>query len=132
VNILRHADRLYDVNSSAELPDCVQSLFCNQSSRYYITDLINVFSAHYLRPIVRHQPGCLCVGADENVFANIVRFSLEGLDNEVMILGSLLIKPQHVGELVKKAKVVAHLISEDLQNNSFESKPTQNFHNHLN
>jgi hypothetical protein len=49
-----------------------------------------------------------------------------------MILGSLLIKPQHVGELVKKAKVVAHLISEDLQNNSFESKPTQNFHNHLN
>ena len=132
VNILRHADRLYDVNNTAELPDSIQSLFFNRSSRYCIVDLINIFSAYYLRPIVRHQPGCLCVGADENVFANIIRFSLEGLDNEVMILGSLLIKPQHLEELVKKAKVVARLISEDLQNNSFEKKPTQNFHNHLN
>ena len=132
VNILRHADRLYGVNSSAELPDCIQSLFCNRSSRYCITDLINVFSTYYIRPIVRHQPSCLCVGADENVFANIIWFSLEGQDNEVKILGSLLIRPQHLTELVKKAKVVAHLINEDLKNNFLEKKPTQTFQSHLN
>ena len=49
-----------------------------------------------------------------------------------MILGSLLVKSQQVRELVKKAKIVAHLISDDLQKNFLEPKLTQNFHNHLN
>ena len=132
VNILRHADRLYDKNDFSGLPDSIQRLFYNKSSRYLIADLINIFAVYYIRPIVRHQPGCACVGADENVFANILRFSLENLDNEVMILGSLLIKPQQVGKLVKKAKLVAHLINDDLQKNFLEPKLTQNFHNHLN
>lgn len=132
VNILRHADRLYDKNDFSGLPDSIQRLFYNKSSRYHIADLINIFAVYYLRPIVRHQPGCTCVGADENVFANILKLSLENLDNEVMILGSLLIKSQQVEELVKKAKVVAHLINEDLQKNFLASKLTQNFHNHLN
>ena len=108
VNILRHADRLYNENDFCGLPDSIRRLFYNQSSRYHIADLINIFAVYYLRPIVRHQPGCACVGADENVFANILKFSLENLDNEVMILGSFLVKPQQVRELVKKAKIVAH------------------------
>jgi hypothetical protein len=131
VNILRYADRLYDVNDFSGLPDSIQSLFYERSTRNPIGDLLYIFTMYYLRPIVRHQPGCPCVGADENVFANILRFSVENLDNEVMILGSLLIKPQQVGNLVKKAKVVAHLIIEDLQKNLLEPKLTQNFHNHL-
>ena len=132
VNILRHADRLYNENDFSGLPDSIQRLFYKQSSRFYIADLINIFAVYHLRPIVRHQPGCACVGADENVFANILKLSLENLDNEVMILGSLLIKSQQVGELVKKAKVVAHLINEDLQKNFLAPKQTQNFHKHLN
>ena len=132
VIILRHAERLYDIKDLSGLPDSIQGLFYNRSSRSPIADLINIFSVYYLRPIVRHQPNCPCVGADENVFANILRFSLENLDNEVMILGSLLIKSQQVGELVKKAKVVAHLISNDLQNNFLEPKLPQDFYNHLN
>jgi hypothetical protein len=132
VNILRHADRLYNENDFSGLPDSIQHLFYKKSSRFHIADLINIFAVYYLRPIVRHQPGCACVGADENVFANILKFSLENLDNEVMILGSLLIKSQQVGELVKKAKVVSHLINEDLQKNFLAPKLTQNFHKHLN
>ena len=132
VNILRHADRLYNENDFCGLPDNIRRLFYNQSSRYHIADLINIFAVYYLRPIVRYQPGCACVGADENVFANILKFSLENLDNEVMILGSLLVKSQQIRELVKKAKIVAHLISDDLQKNFLEPKLTQNFHNHLN
>ena len=131
VRILRHADRLYNETDFSGLPDSIERLFYNQSSRYHIADLINIFAIYYLRPIVRHQPGCTCVGADENVFANILKFSLENLDNEVMILGSLLIKSQQVGELVKKAKIVAHLISDDLQKNLLEPQLTRNFHNHL-
>ena len=132
VNILRHADRLYDISDFSGLPDTIQGLFYNRSSRYHIAELINIYAVYYLRPIVRHQPNCACVGADENVFANILSFSLEKLDNEVMILGSLLIKSQQVGELVKKAKVVAHLINDDLQKNLLKPKLTQNFYNHLN
>jgi hypothetical protein len=48
-----------------------------------------------------------------------------------MILGSLLIKSQQVGELVKKSKGVAHLISNDLQKNFLDPKLTQNSYNHL-
>jgi hypothetical protein len=132
VNILRHADYLYTENDFSELPDSIQRLFYNQSSRYHIADLINIFAVYYLRPIVRHQPGCACVGADENVFANILRFALENLDNEVMILGSLLIKSKQVGDLAKKAKVVAHLINDDLQKNFLGPKLTQTFYNYLN
>ena len=131
VNILRHADRLYDISDFSGLPDTIQGLFYNLHSRYHIAELINIYAVYYLRPIVRHQPNCACVGADENVFANILSFSLENLDNEVMILGSLLIKSQQVGELVKKAKVVAHLISDDLQKNLLEPKLPQNFCKHL-
>ena len=131
VLILRHANYLYETDLSSEIPKNIKNLFTNRFGKYLITDLITIFSTYYLRPIVRHQPNCMCVGADENVFANILRFSLDDQENEVKILGSLLIKPSQLENLVKKAKVVAFLIDEDLKKTLLEPKSTQTFYNYL-
>ena len=130
VSLLRHADKLYDADSFAKLPENIRTLFYNRSSRYHISDLINILTTYHLRPIVRHQPNCNCVGADENVFANILKFALSGHTKEAMILGSLLINSCVLMELVQKAAVVAQLVNQNLKNYSFAAlkNSTTNLH----
>ncbi len=114
IQILRHANDLFEKDDFSELPLNIRELFSNKFSRYLLTDYISFFATYYLRPIVRHHPSCKCVGADENVFAHILRLSVKGEENEVKILGSLLIKSNQLKNLSTKAKVVAFLINEDL------------------
>ncbi len=125
IQILRYANDLFERDHWSNLPLSIKNLFSNQFSRYLISDLICLLATHYLRPIVRHHPNCLCVGADENVFANLLRLSLEDHKNEAKILSSLLIKSEQIETLSKKAKVVAFLIDEDIKATMRESKRTQ-------
>ncbi len=132
IQILRHANDLFETADFSNLPNSIKDLFTDKFSRYLISDLIAIFANYYIRPIVRHHPTCLCVGADENVFANILRFSKENQDNEVKILGSLLIKSNQLENLSKKAKVVAFLINEDLRAPLQEPKLSKsNYNNQL-
>jgi len=131
IQILRHANNLYEVSDFSEVPSSIKELFSNRFSKHLISELISIFANYYLRPIVRHHPNCICVGADENVFANILRLSFENQENEVKILGSLLINSNQIENLAKKAKVVAFLIDEDLKKTSPEPKITQTFYNNL-
>ena len=129
IQILRHANDLFEKKDFSELPFCIKDLFSNQFSRYLISDLISIFASHHLRPIVRHHPSCLCVGSDENVFANILNFAFEDQEDEVKLLGSLLINSKQVESLSKKAKVVAFLIDEDLKKSCQKPKVTQIIYN---
>ena len=122
VQILGNANNLYDSPTLPHLPKNVENLFSNKFSRYYIIDLITIFASSHLRPIVRHQTTCPCVGADENIFSNILKFSLENQETEVSILGSLLIKSCQLHNLVKKSKIVAFLIDEELKKNALGSE----------
>ena len=132
IQILRHANDLFQENEPADLPMSIKELFSNQFSRYLISDLISLFATYYLRPIVSRHPDCTCVGADENVFANILSFYLENQENEVKLLGSLLIKVNHVEALTQKARVVAFLINEDLKKSLEKHKFIQTtYNNHL-
>ena len=115
IQILRHANNLYEAYDFSEVPSSIKELFSNRFSKYLITELISIFANNYLRPIVRHHPNCICVGADENVFANILRLSFENQENELKILDSLLINSNQIENLAKKAKVVAFLIDADLK-----------------
>ncbi len=129
VQILRHAHDLFERNDFSDLPNSIRELFSNRFSRYLLSDLISLLATYYLRPIVRHHPTCKCVGADENVFAHILRFSIEGQENEVKILSSLLVKSNQIENLSKKAKVVAFLIHEDLRASLNESQLSQPAYN---
>ncbi|WP_263845167.1 hypothetical protein [Roseobacter sinensis] len=48
--------------------------------------------AHYAhRPLVRHSVGCACIGADEGVFAHLVRVASEGDLGEAAQVATLLV-----------------------------------------
>ena len=130
IQILRHANELFEKDDFSDLPSNIKELFSNKFSRYLLSDYISLFATYYLRPIVRHHPTCKCVGADENVFAHILRLSSEGEENEVKILGSLLIKSNQLENLSKKAKVVAFLINEDLSGALNDPRKSQTAYKH--
>ena len=114
VLVLRHIDKFFDGSDSERLPKEIKPLFEEEESKEEIIRFIDMFANNYLRPIVRHQPDCSCVGADENIFSNILKFSLQDKTSEAIILSSLLVRAETVGELVRKAKTVARLIDEKI------------------
>ena len=129
IQILRFANNLFEVTDDTKLPNSIKGLFTNKFSRYIISDFISIFAIYNLRPIVRHHPTCPCVGADENIFANILHFAFENQDNDVQLLGALLIQSNQLQNFVQKAKVVALLIDEDLKSLQYEPKLTQYLNN---
>jgi hypothetical protein len=132
IMLLRHADQLFLDKDFEKLPVEIRKLFKQTKTRYQISELINILAIHYRRPIVRHQPFCNCVGADENVFANLITFSGTGQIEDAMLLGSLLINSKMVPELINKATIVADLFFKDLNKNKVpeENTKTQNYHIH--
>lgn len=70
-----------------------------------------VSSAH--RPLVRHQVGCSCVGADEAIFVNLVRMASEGHLNDAALVATLLMGParaEHVALLAGQVGTCARKI----------------------
>ena len=132
ISLLRHADKIFDMDSHCDLPPTLQRLFGQTNNRSKIVDFLNVFAFHSIRPVVRHQPNCACIGADENVFSNLLKLALNGQDNEAMILGSLLVRGHKISTLVEKATVVALMIDAVLKNNEsefYKSTMTQKYVN---
>ena len=55
-------------------------------------DLMMLMVEHARRPILRHQPACSCVGADEAVFANFVAAATHGPREDAMLIATLLLR----------------------------------------
>ena len=130
--LLRHADLFFSKKDSGCIPLEIEGLLKDKKSRTQISDLITILATHYRRPIVRHQPCCNCVGADENVFSNLIVFSGSGQLEDAMLLGSLLVKSRVVAELVHRAALVADLFERDLNENKCrpEMKIKKNYQVH--
>ncbi len=45
------------------------------------------------RPMVRHQLGCKCLGADESCFANFIGYASEGAREDAFLLAANLVRP---------------------------------------
>lgn len=64
------------------------------------------------RPMVRHEVGCSCVGADEGIFVNLARTASDGHLRDAALIATLLVGPAyaeqiailagHVGECARK------------------------------
>ena len=119
VILLRHADLFFTENNADRIPLEIRELFTNKKYCAQISDLITILATHYRRPIVRHQPYCNRVGADENVFSNLIMFSGSGQVEDAMLLGTLLVKRRMVAELVHKAALVADIFDKELNENEF-------------
>jgi hypothetical protein len=59
--------------------------------------------SHGRRPLVRHGLHCDCLGADENVFANLIASAAEGERADAMMMASLIVAPQMAPGLMSAA-----------------------------
>ncbi len=72
------------------------SAFGSQTGKNTLQDfeaLVDMLLAHARRPLMRHQIGCSCVGADEAAFANFLAAAAEGAREDAMLLASLMARP---------------------------------------
>lgn len=56
------------------------------------------------RPLMRHHLGCVCLGADEACFANLVAAATEGQREDAMLIATLLVRPDMAPGLVALAE----------------------------
>ncbi|WP_299948136.1 hypothetical protein [uncultured Ruegeria sp.] len=55
--------------------------------------LCSLCAHHGRRPLVRHGLGCVCLGADENCFAQMIAAASEGAREDAMMMASLIVRP---------------------------------------
>ncbi len=65
--------------------------------------LLWLIETNMLRPLVRHGVACRCIGSDEAVFANMVRFASEGELHEASLIATLLVRPAHAEQVAVMA-----------------------------
>lgn len=58
-----------------------------------LEDLCGLCARHGRRALMRHQPTCACLGADEACFANLVTHALEGEREDALLIATLLVRP---------------------------------------
>lgn len=64
--------------------------------------LVEIIGSYAHRPLVRHSVGCSCIGADEGVFAHLVRMASAGDLAEASLIATLLVtaaQAEHVAIL---------------------------------
>lgn len=77
--------------------------------------LVSVITQNAHRPLVRHEVGCSCAGADECVFAHLVGTASEGHLNDAALIASLLVSPaqaEHVAILAGQVGCAIREIAE--------------------
>lgn len=69
--------------------------------------LVDTLLAHARRPLMRHQLGCSCVGADEAAFARFLAAAAEGEREDAMLLACLMARADMAPVLAAMAEPVA-------------------------
>ena len=62
------------------------------------------------RPLLRHQIGCACVGADEACFAGLVAAASEGRHEDALMIAVLVVRPDVAPLLVGLAETLGHAL----------------------
>ena len=67
----------------AQVWEAYASAFGQSEARQHLRAferLLWMIETNMLRPLIRHSVACSCIGSDEAVFANMVRFASDGDD----------------------------------------------------
>ncbi|MFW8594893.1 hypothetical protein [Cribrihabitans neustonicus] len=76
--------------------------------------LCNFCATHGRRPLVRHGLTCVCLGADEACFANLVAAAAEGAEDDARLLAALIVRPAEAPALAELAAHYADLLHQPL------------------
>ena len=112
--LLRHANKLASSDEKTEFPPEIREVCMNQGQRFRILKLLDLIALNSRRPLMYHEPTCKCIGADENVFANLIRFSGDGNEDEALILASLIVRSSVIGQVTKEAAIISYLLDYNL------------------
>lgn len=69
-----------------------------------LEDLCDICVRHGRRALMRHQPSCMCLGADEACFANLVASAAEGRREDALLIAILLVRPDVSPQLAAAAQ----------------------------
>lgn len=67
-------------------------------------ELCELCVRHGRRPLMRHQVGCRCLGADESCFANFIGYASEGAREDALLIATNIVRPDMAGALVGLAE----------------------------
>lgn len=90
-----------------EYRSMLDGLTAQRECRAFERLLREVISAAY-RPLVRHDVGCVCIGADESVFANLVRAAADGHMRDAALIATLIVGPDQAEDIAQLAAKVGH------------------------
>ncbi len=71
-----------------------------------LEDLCGLCVRHGRRALMRHQPTCKCLGADEACFANLVALATEGEREDALLMATLLVRPDVSPHLAAAAQTL--------------------------
>ncbi|ROU00144.1 hypothetical protein EAT49_12615 [Histidinibacterium lentulum] len=63
-------------------------------------------AVHGRRPLMRHGPGCSCLGADEACLATLVEAASEGAREDALLMACLVVRPDMSPMVVADAAVL--------------------------
>lgn len=55
-------------------------------------ELCNLCALHGRRPLMRHDPGCQCLGSDEACFANFIAVASEGEREDAILIATMIVR----------------------------------------
>lgn len=72
--------------------------------------LLSIILIHGRRPLARHDTGCVCVGADEAIFANLIGTAASGATEDAALIATLLVGAAHAQTVADMAARVGSAI----------------------
>ncbi|HEU0222203.1 MAG TPA: hypothetical protein VFR34_08340 [Paracoccaceae bacterium] len=72
--------------------------------------LLRLVAAHCRRPLVRHAPGCPCLGGDEAAIALCVGHAARGERPDAGLIAAWLVRPEAAARVVTAAEEAGALI----------------------
>ena len=79
-----------------------------------LEDVFHIVASHGRRPLIRHEPGCPCVGVDEAVLAHFVMTAAIGEREDAMLIASLLVDARMLLALTEAARQAGLCLSRSL------------------
>jgi len=99
---------------------------CVHSECHAFERLLQTLIANAQRPLVRHDVGCSCVGADECVFLHLVRCAADGHLGDAALMAALIVGPskaEHIAILAGQVGACARRIHEFPREDVIDTAP---------
>lgn len=70
-----------------------------QAATTTLDQICALYASHGRRPLIRHELGCSCLGADESCFAQMIGAAADGQHEDAMMMAALIVRPDFAPSL---------------------------------